>query len=215
MKTPAKHCALAFIPLLGLCLRAQSPPEGRHEPAASSAQPSLFETVPDPPPLAVPNRSQPPIVAIEFRAARPLPESALRAIIASRAGAACDVATLRRDARTLYGTGRFSKVDWAIEQSRSGAVVHFAIVERPLIQSIEFEGGGAVTVPEMLQQFQRRKIRMRAETLYDERELAGAVAAVQELLAEKGRQPTAVTPLVEPAEVPSTVRIIFKAGDRR
>lgn len=143
-----------------------------------------------------------------------MPQPVLRVLIASRVGAACDSETLRRDAQALYKTGRFSEVVWETEESRSGTVVRFVVVERPLIQSIEFQGDDTVTLPEILERLNQRKFRLRAQTLYHQDELGRAAAVVQELVAEKGRRNIMVTPLVEPAS-PSTVKIVFKVEEKQ
>ena len=82
------------------------------------------------------------------------------------------------------------------EPGPAGVIVRFVVVERPLIQSLEYQGDDTVTIAEVLERFKQRKIKLRAETLYHEDELGLAAATVQELLAERGRQNITVTLLV-------------------
>ncbi len=138
----------------------------------------------------------------------------LRAIIESRAGGAYDPETLRRDAQALYETGRFSRVDWETEQGSVGPIVRFMVVERPLIRSIEYQSNDAVTIPEILERFRQRKVRLRAETLLNEDELLRAALTLQELVAEAGHQNITVTPLVAPI-TPSTVKITFRVEEKK
>ncbi len=182
--------------------------------ASSSTQHIVFEDVPYPPPQKVsePGISGPMIEAIEFHGARRIPQSTLKAIIFSRAGGAYDIEALGRDSQALYMTGRFSDVALETEQGPSGVIVRFTVVERPLIRSIEYEGDDTVTVAEILERFKQRNIKLRAETLYDENELARAAATVQELVGERGRQNIKVTPLVETIP-PSTVKITFRVEE--
>ncbi len=130
----------------------------------------------------------------------------LRVLIASRVGGAYDTESLRRDAQALSSTQRFSNVSWEI----AGDVVRFVLVERPLIEAIEYQGDGTVTVTEIVERLQQRKVKLGVETLYIEDELGRAAAAVRELVAEKGRLNSTVTPLVEPTGTPSTVKITFR-----
>ena len=123
--------------------------------------------------------------------------------------------TLRRDSQALFNTGRFSNVAWETEMSAAGAVVCFVVVERSLIQSIEYQGDDTVTIEEILERFKERKVNLRVETLYNADELGRAAATVQELCRERGRQDITVTPLVESAWPHSTVRIIFRVAERR
>jgi len=217
---------LVLVPLIGLCLlRAQVfPAQAKpQEPALSSTQRSPFEVVPEPPQPPPPKVSGPTIEAIEFRSARGLPQPILRVLIASRVGGPYVIETLRRDAQALYSTGRFSEIVWETVQGRSGAVVRFVVFERPLIQSIEYQGDDTVTIPEILERFERRKVKLMVETLYHEDELERAAVTVQDLVAERGRQNIRVTPWVEqiwpPSDVkswpPSTVKIIFRAEKKR
>jgi outer membrane protein assembly factor BamA len=147
----------------------------------------------------------------------------LRAIITSRTGGAYDIETLQRDSQALYNTGRFSDVVWEAEPGSRGAIVRFVVVERPLIQSIEYQVDDTVTIQEILERFQQREVKLRVETLYNEGELGRAAATLQELLAERGRRTATVLPLVEPiwpastfkSWPPSTVKITFRVEEKR
>ena len=204
---------LIWAPLIGLCLlRAQIVPAQATKPqgpAPSSTQRNPFETVLEPPQPPPPKVSGPTVEAIEFRGTS-LPQSMLRVIIASRVGGACDIEALRRDSQSLYNTGRFSGVRLETEPGPKGVIVRFVVVQRPLIESIEYQGDDIVTVPEILERFKQRKVQLRAQTLYHEDELGLAAVTVQELLAERGLQNITVTPLVEPIQ-PSTVKITFRS----
>ena len=194
---------LVLAVLIGVC--AQTSP----------SQTNPFEAVPEspqPPPRKV---TEPTIQAIEFRGAIRFPESVLRALMVSHVGGAYDVETLRRDSRTLHNTGRYSDIAWETEEGKAGVIVHFTVVERSLIQSIEYQGDSSVTVPEILERFKQRKIKLRTDTLLDEDELARAAAAVRELVLERGGRSVAATPFVEPIGPPLTVRIIFKVEEIR
>lgn len=207
--------AIVLTPLIGLGLfqahvvAAQAP--NHREPV----QRSPFEAVPEPPQSPSPKASGPTIEAIEFPGAKSVPEFALRAIIATRVGGTYDVETVRRDAQSLYNTQRFSDVAWESAPSLIGTIVRFVLIERPLIQSIEYQGAGTVTIPEILERFKQRKIKLRAETLFNEDELGRAIMAVQELVAEKGRRNITVTSLVEPIGSSSTVNITFRAAEKQ
>ena len=135
----------------------------------------------------------------------------MRTTIAARAGDAFDPETLRRDAQALYNTKRFSNVSWVTEQGAKGPIVRFSVVERPLIESIEFQGDDVVNTHEVLERLKQRKAKLGMEMLFDETELGYAATTVREFLAEKGHADVQVTPLVEPISPPLTVKIIFKA----
>lgn len=201
-----------LTPLIGFCLlQAQTAPQ---QPAPSPMQGARFESVPEPRESPPAESSGPSIEAIEFRGARRASPSALRAIIASRPGGVCNFETLRRDSQALYNTGGFSNVAWETEPGPAGIIVRFVLVERPLIQAIIYQGDGAVTMTEILERFEQRKIRLRVETLYNDEELVRAAAAIQELAVEKGRRNITVTPIAESLWPHSTVSITFRVDEK-
>ncbi len=94
-----RYVTLVLAPLIGICLlRAQIVPAQAtkpREPVTSSTQRNPFEAVPELPQLPSPKLPGPTIETIEFRGLRRLPQSVLRAVIASRIGGAYDIETLR------------------------------------------------------------------------------------------------------------------------
>jgi outer membrane protein insertion porin family len=206
---------LILVVLTGLfSFRAQIVPAEPIKPleaAPSVTQRNPFEAVAEPPGPKPSKISGPIIEAIEFRGTRRIPQLLLRTIIATRAGDAYDPETLRRDVQALYNTKRFSNVSWVTELGAKGSIVRFAVVERPLIESIEFQGDDVVNTHEVLERLKQRKAKLGMEMLFDETELGYAATTVREFLAEKGRADVQVTPLVEPISPPLTVKIIFKA----
>jgi outer membrane protein assembly factor BamA len=138
----------------------------------------------------------------------------LRAVIASRAGSVYDLETLRRDAQALYNTGRFSNVAWETEMGPTGATVHFVVVERPLIQSIEYQGDDSVTIAEILARFRERRVNLRVETLFNGDEVGRAAATIENFVAEKTRKHITVTPVVESTWPDETVTITFRAAHK-
>ncbi|MBL8230353.1 MAG: hypothetical protein JNL98_17825 [Bryobacterales bacterium] len=203
--------------IIGLCvLRAQDVPAQTAQPQASaqsSAQRSPFEAIPEPRQTSPQKRSGPTIKAVEFRGASRIQQFALRAIIVTRVGGAYDVAALQNDCQALRNTRRFSHVVWEAEPTPEGVIARFVLVERPLIESIEYKGNSVVTIEEILERFKQRKVNLRVETLFDEDELPRAVAAIRELVAEKGRQNFIVTPLVERIGPPSIAKITFTVAE--
>jgi outer membrane protein assembly factor BamA len=206
-----------LAPVIALCLLRSAIPAQTTTPQepAPSAQLITFETVPEPPQPVRAKISEPTIEDIEFRGARRLPQSTLRVLIASRVGGAYDIETLRRDSEALNKTGRFSDIVWETEPGRAGVIVRFTVVERPLIQSIEYQGDDTVTVPEILERLNQRKVDLRVDSLFKEDELRRAAVMVQELVSERGRQNITVIPLVEPSWPPLTVKITFTVEEKR
>lgn len=205
-----KCSTLLLTPLLGLCLLQ----------AQSSTQRNPFENIPKPPEPPALTASGFTIESIEFRGARRLPQSLLRAIIVSRVGGAYNSETLRRDAQALQNTGRFSAIIWESEPGRAGAIVRFVLAERPLIESLDYQGDDTITIADIQERFAQRKILLRPETLLDEVHLPRAATTIQELVAERGRRNITVTPLIESTGAalqwpPATVKITFRVDNKR
>jgi outer membrane protein assembly factor BamA len=150
---------------------------------------------------------------MEFRGTARVHLSALRAILSTRVGDVYDLGALRNDAQALLRTQRFSRVDWEAEPSPEGVIVRFVLIDRPLIESIEYQGDSTVTIEEILERFHERKLKLRVETLLDENELPRAAAMVRELVGEKGRQNVVVIPMVERIGAPSIARITFMVAE--
>jgi outer membrane protein assembly factor BamA len=138
--------ALVAMPLIAFCLiRAQVA-----QAQTSSNRSNPFEAVPKPAEPAAPKVSGPIIEAIEFRGTTRNAQSALRAVLTSRVGGTYDTETLRRDVQALYATTRFSRIVSETEPGRAGVIVRLLLVERPLIQSVEYQGDDTVTVGAIL-----------------------------------------------------------------
>ena len=205
----AQICALCV-------LRAQNVPTQTAHPQASarsSAQRSPFEAIPEPRQASPQKRSGRTIKTVELRGASRIQESALRAIIVTRVGGPYDVAALQNDCQALRDTRRFAHVAWEAEPTPEGTIARFVLVERPLIESIEYQGDNSLTIEEILERFKQRKINLRVETLFDEDELPRAASTLRELVAEKGRQNLIVTPLVERLGPPSIAKITFTVAE--
>lgn len=181
--------------------------------APSSAQRRPFEAIPEPRSAPPQKRSGPTIQAMEFRGTARVQLSALRAVISTRVGDVYDLGALQNDAQALRRTQRFSQVEWEAEPSPEGVIVRFVLIDRPLIESIEYRGDSTVTIAEILERFQERKLKLRVETLLDENELPRAAAMVRELVGEKGRPNVVVTPMVERMGAPSLARIRFTVAE--
>lgn len=211
-----KSCLVTLLALTAAArLGAQNAGEARRPAQHSTAnRKNPFEAVREPESSPARKASGPLIEAIEFRGTRRVTPGILKALIVSRAGGVYDVETLRQDMEALQKTQRFSRVFMETEPGPSGQVVRFHVTERPLIETISFEGGGA-RLAEVLDRLRERNVRLGMGMLYDEDQLPRALAVIEELLAETGRRNFAVTAFVEPGQGGSEVTIIFRATPRQ
>ena len=186
----------------------EEPAKPAQQPATPGAKPQ-FET-PKPAPEAP--RAQPSdiIEAIEFRGARRVPQDTLRSMIFTKKGDKFDPETLRRDFMALWNTGRFDDITLEQEPGRTGIIIRFVVVERPVVRSIQYEGIKSVTVSEILDRFKERRVGLSIESQYDQNKVQRAAVVLKEFLAERGRQYATVEPelrQIPPASLAITFRV--------
>jgi outer membrane protein insertion porin family len=226
-----QRLAAAFVCLcsiLGLAQGAQqSPPAPQQKspfeavkpapeppkPQAPKPQvPSPFE-VPKPaeevPPPATPENV---IEAIEFRGSRRLPQATLRAMIFSKKGDTVDEETLRRDFMAIWNTGRYDDIRLEIEPGQTGQIVRFVLVERQIVRTIKYEGVKSVTVSEILERFQERRVGLSVESQYEPNRVQRAKVVLEEFLAERGRQFAEVEPEIQRIP-PSSLAVTFRVKE--
>ncbi|MGO9263062.1 MAG: outer membrane protein assembly factor BamA [Bryobacteraceae bacterium] len=219
---------------------AQNPPaqpqsKQQQPPPARPANP--FETVPQnqqqpgqPPPTTPPAGQQTPlqaptapnqpaaqpggevIEAIDFQGARRVPQDTLKAIIAERVGDIYSVESVRRDFSLLWNQGRFDDIRLETEQGKTGIIIHWVLVERRVIRSIDYTGIHSVTVSEILDRFKERKVGLSVESQYDPDKVQRAVVALKEFLSERGHQYATVEPRIEQIP-PSSLKVTFNVNE--
>ena len=220
----------------------QQPPPSQPTPAkpeqAPAKKPNPFENVPQTPAQQeAPKPQQPPlqnvpakppetpavqtqpgrppediIEGFEFRGARRVRQDTLQALLATRKGDRYDEESLHRDFMALWNTGRFDDIRIEREAGKTGWIIRFVLVERPVIRSIKYEGNKSVTVSEILDRYKERKVGLVVESQYDPNKIQRAKNALIELLAERGHQYAKVDPEIRRVP-PSSLEITFKVNE--
>jgi outer membrane protein insertion porin family len=152
------------------------------------------------------------IEAVEFRGARRIPRDSLLARIFSKPGDRYDEDALRRDFMTLWNTGYFDDLRLEVEDGARGRIVRFAVIERRVVRTIDYEGNKSVTISDILERFQQRRVGLSVESRYDPTVVQRAAVVLKELLGERGRQYAAVTPEVRQIP-PSSVAVRFQVDE--
>jgi len=158
---------------------------------------------------------QPPedvIEAIEFRGARRVRQDTLLALIGSKQGDKVDEEALHRDFISLWNSGRFDDIRVEREPGRTGWIIRFVVVERPVVRSIKYEGNKSVTVSEILDRYKERKVGLVVESQYDPNKVQRARIVLLEMLAERGHQYAKVDPVVRRVP-PSSLELTFKVDE--
>ncbi|PWT97256.1 MAG: outer membrane protein assembly factor BamA [Terriglobia bacterium] len=178
-------------------------------PAQPGQQPQL--EIPKPPETPLQPSGQT-VESIEFRGARRVPQDTLRALIFTKPGDVYNEETLRRDLTTLWNTGRFDDIRIEAEPGRTGLIVRFAVTERRVVRSINYEGIHSVTVSEILDRFKDRRVGLSVESQYDPNKVQRAAVVLKEFLAERGRQYASVDPVIEQIP-PSSLKVTFNVNE--
>ncbi len=181
-------------------------------------QPPIQNVTPKPeapPAVQQAQPGQPPediIEAFEFRGARRVRQDTLQALIASKKGDRYDEDILHRDFMALWNTGRFDDIRIEREAGKTGWIIRFVLVERPVVRSIKYEGNKSVTVSEILDRYKERKVGLVVESQYDPNKVQRAKNVLLELLAERGHQYAKVDPEIRRVP-PSSLEITFKVNE--
>jgi outer membrane protein insertion porin family len=152
------------------------------------------------------------IESINFRGARKVPQDTLRAMVFTKKGDPYDADSLHRDLITLWNTARFDNIEVTREAGQTGWIVTFVVTERPVVRTIKYDGLKSITTSEVLDRFKERRVGLTPESTYDRNKVQRAQVALQEYLAERGRQFATVTPDLQPFP-PSSLNIVFKVDE--
>jgi outer membrane protein insertion porin family len=181
------------------------------------ASPAWPQAQPGAPPGTTPQTQAPAQVAttverIEFVGNRRIRSETLQARILTRTGDPYSEDGLRRDYMALWNTQYFDDIRLEVQDNPARAnskIVTFHVVERPVIRRIEYRGNRSVTESNILDRFKERKVGLTVESPLDPTKVRRAETALQELLAEHGRQFAVVKATREPIPATNAVRLIF------
>jgi outer membrane protein insertion porin family len=193
-------------------------PQGAPE-TPKPAQPAQ-PTQPPPPaaaqqPAVVTRPGQPPeniVESIEFRGARRVRQDTLQALIYTKKGDMFDQESLHRDFMALWNSGRFDDIRIEREPGKTGWIIRFVVVERPVVRTIKYEGNKSVSVSDILDRFKDRKVGLVVESQYDPNKVQRARNVIIDLLAEHGHLSASVDPQVRRVP-PSSLEITFKINE--
>ena len=176
-----------------------------------------MENVPPPKPETpqTVTSGQPPeniIEGFEFRGARRVRQDTLQALIFTKKGDRYEEDSLHRDFMALWNSGRFDDIRIEREPGKTGWIIRFVLVERPVVRSIKYEGNKSVTVSEILDRYKERKVGLVVESQYDPNKVQRAKNALLELLSERGHQYAKVDPEIRRVP-PSSLEITFKVNE--
>jgi len=128
------------------------------------------------------------IEAIIFRGNRRIPANTLRARMFTHVGDAYDESSLERDFMALWNTGYLDDIRLEATDGEKGKILTFYVREKKLVRSIDYKGLSTVQQSDVLDRYKERKVPLSIQSQYDPVVVKRAEVALQDLLAEHGRQ---------------------------
>lgn len=119
--------------------------------------------------------------AIQVRGNRRIEDAAILAVIETRTGDRIDYDRLDRDLRSIFRMGFFRDVRMETQDSPSGKVIIFSVVEKPSIGRIVFEGNKKIDDEDL-----RKEIGISLYSILDNSEVRQSINRVKEAYRKKG-----------------------------
>ena len=124
--------------------------------------------------------------------------------VGTKIGDPLSPAALRDDVRSIFGLGFFDDVQVRTEEFEGGVRVIFAVVERPLLREVGFEGNSELTNDEL-----REKAAIRVGVLYNPVEVQKAEEAIRQKYEDEGYFGVQITPRTERTPE-GDLRVVFR-----
>jgi len=110
-------------------------------------------------------------------------------LIQTRTGTAYDPNMLLQDVQTLEHSKYFQSANLAVDDDPANAsakIVTFRVVERPIINDIEYNGADSISPSQFADSFKARGIDLAKGSFFNPATLAEAETAIRETLAKQG-----------------------------
>jgi outer membrane protein insertion porin family len=141
---------------------------------------------------------------------RRVDRSAIRSVISAEAGQTLSAEDIDRDIRAIYRLGRFEDVSAEIEERDGAGVLIFRLTERPLVRKVEYSGNDEFSTERL-----RELVSIRTPDIYDPREVAKSIEAIEKAYAEDGFYAAEVDSRVDIDDrYEATVTFDIKEGDK-
>jgi outer membrane protein insertion porin family len=130
--------------------------------------------------------------------------------ISTKAGDAYDPAALRRDLKSIYKMGYFNDVQIDAVDTPKGKKVTFRVIEKPVIQSIVFEG-----IDELKEEDVRDAANIKERFILNPAKISIAEETIRMLYKEKGFYNSQVSAQISyPSDKGAVVRFVIEEGEK-
>lgn len=111
------------------------------------------------------------------------------------------------DVRSIYRLGQFQEVQVSSEPGNGGVVLVYAVIEKPIIRDIRFEGNKELKQDKLLE-----GLPVRRNAIFSQKDLDKAVAKLKKQYQDEGYYLVAVEPLIEQRSA-TEYQVLFKVTE--
>ncbi|MBK9031950.1 MAG: outer membrane protein assembly factor BamA [Myxococcales bacterium] len=177
--------------------------------AVAVAAPALAQPVADDAADVIPRLAGRPIDRIQFRGNRKVEADTIRLALTSKVGATIDPAKIRDDVRAMWKMGFFSDVVVEAELAPGGgAILTFAVKEKPSVRKILIDGAGEVGLDKI-----NEVLDLDRDTILDITKVKANRDKIAELYNQKGYYLASIDWEVKPVNE-AEVDVWFKVDER-
>src|SRR5690606_7265859 len=149
------------------------------------------------------------VVRVTVQGTKRIEEATVLAAIGLRRGQTLTGDKVRRDLKSVHGTGFFDDVRVDVVPEGSGVAVTFTVVEKPAIRDISLDGNKKIDEEDI-----REVIDLRVFAVLNEADLRVNVERIRDLYVEKGFFLASVEPVITPV-TDEQVDLVFKIEEGR
>jgi len=130
--------------------------------------------------------------------------------INTKEGDSYDPNSLRKDLKSIYKMGYFNDVQIDVSDSKKGKLVIFRVIEKPIIQSVTFEG-----IDELKEEDITDAANIKVHFILNPAKISLAEQAIRQLYKEKGFYNSEVTAKISyPNDQGAMVRFVINEGEK-
>jgi len=144
------------------------------------------------------------IVEVRVQGNRRIEAAAILNVIKMKAGDTLHIEKTDADLRAIYKLGHFQDVRVSTEESDKGTILVYAVVEKPVVRDVKFEGNKELTTDKL-----KEVLEFRQNAIFSTKDLNKSVAKIKKLYADEGYYLAEVEPLVDKRS-PMDLTVTFK-----
>lgn len=111
------------------------------------------------------------------------------------------------DVRSIYKLGQFQEVQVSSEPGTGGVVLVYAVIEKPIVRDVRFEGNKELKQDKLLE-----GLPVRRNAIFSQKDLDKAVAKLKKQYQDEGYYLVVVEPLIEQRS-PTEYQVLFKVTE--